>query len=351
MVRESLGEMRLEALLVTDLNNIRYLSGFTGSSAVLLIGPDEAFFLTDSRYAGQAGGEVHRGFSVRVYRKKWLEEASGIIERLKYRAVGFEGLSLSYDASVRIRKALKKARLRNSGRPVNRVREVKDLYELGLIRDAVKVLDRGYARAEGLIRPGAVEKDAAFSIELFMRRRGADALAFDTIIASGERGALAHGKASSKAIRKGELVVVDMGVRKEGYNSDETRTVSAGSPSRRLRKIYMTVLEAQMKAIEKIAPGVKASSVDRAAREHIRKAGFGKFFGHALGHGVGLEVHEGPFIGPESSDILREGMVFTVEPGIYVPGRAGVRIEDMVLVTARGSEVLTKAPKEAFSII
>lgn len=286
-----------------------------------------------------------------MYGKGWIEEASGIIKRLKPRSTGFEGSSLSYEGYKKAKKAFAKTLLKDSGSVVRKLREVKDLYEIGIMRKACRVLDAGYARAASLIKPGVVESDAAFSIEVFMRDSGADSLAFDTIIASGPRGALPHGKASSKRVRKGEFVVVDMGVRREGYNSDETRTLLIGAASRRLKKIYMTVFEAQRLAIGKVSPGVKASEVDSAARDYIKKAGFGKYFGHALGHGVGLDVHEGPVIGPESGDVLEEGMVFTIEPGIYVPGVCGVRIEDMVLVTSKGAELLTKAPKDFYGSI
>lgn len=223
---------------------------------------------------------------------------------------------------------------------------IKDEHEVKLVRESIKLLDRGFKEARGILNPGVIENDAALALEFAFKRMGAEALAFDTIIASGERGALPHGKASGKRIKKGELVVVDMGVVLNGYNSDETRTFCLGKTNAEQKKIYNIVLEAQEKAIEKIRPGVKATEVDLAARAHIEKAGYGKYFGHGTGHGVGLDVHEAPNVSPFSSDVLEEGMIVTVEPGIYIPGMGGVRIEDMVLVVKGGFEVLTKTPKD-----
>ncbi|MDP2689128.1 MAG: M24 family metallopeptidase [Deltaproteobacteria bacterium] len=218
------------------------------------------------------------------------------------------------------------------------------------MKDSARVLDRGFAEAARVIRGGVTEKEAASLIELSFRKAGADGLAFDTIVASGPRAALPHGKASSKRVKRGELVVADMGVALNGYNSDETRTFSVGRPSPEQRKVYQTVLDAQMRAIEKVAPGVKAAEVDSEARSLIEKAGYGKFFGHGLGHGVGLDVHEPPSLSPLSKETLEEGMVVTIEPGIYIPGWGGVRIEDMVLVMKDGFEVLTTTSKDLVSL-
>lgn len=226
------------------------------------------------------------------------------------------------------------------------LRRRKEPVEISLIRDSVKVLDKGFRTAGKTLAAGVREKDAALLIERSFRESGGDSTAFDTIIASGFRGALPHGKASDKRIRKGELVVVDMGVVLNGYNSDETRTYCIGRASAEQRKVYSTVLSAQELAIGKIRPGVKAAEVDKTARGHIEKAGYGKYFGHGLGHGVGLDVHEGPSLSPNSADVLEEGMVVTVEPGIYIPGWGGVRIEDMVRVAKGGAEVLTKTPRD-----
>lgn len=345
-LRSGISEAGCGALLVTGIHNVRYLTGFTGSSGFAVITPDEAFFITDSRYATQSKDEVAGLFKVRIYARKWLDEASAVIGRVKPGVVGFEGANLSYEAFVKVKKSFGGVRLKSVPDPVGRVRMVKDPFEVSRIRASAAILDHGYKAAKRLLRPGAVEKEVAASVESAFKKRGADGVAFDTIIASGPRGALPHGKASDKRIKSGELVVVDMGVALAGYNSDETRTFCTGKATAFQKEIYKVVKEAQQRAIESVRPGVAAVEVDRAARECIKKAGYGKYFGHSTGHGVGLDVHEGPSVGPMSKDILEDGMVITIEPGIYVPGRSGVRIEDMALVTKNGYEILTKTDKE-----
>ncbi|MBI5344358.1 MAG: aminopeptidase P family protein [Deltaproteobacteria bacterium] len=326
------------------------MSGFTGSNAYILMTGDRAFFLTDPRYSLQARREVDaRLFSIRIYKNKGLSEVSSLINKIKPSAVGFEGASLAYDDYARVKKALKGIRLCPASGIIRKVRARKDPFEVDRITGAARVLDEGFKAALRILRPGAIEKDAADKIEAIFKKKGGGHPAFDTIIASGARGAMAHAKASGKKIKKGELVVLDMGVLLDGYNSDETRTYCIGSPTLLQKKVYQTVLDAQKCAMAEIMPGSEASAVDRAARGYIKKAGYGRYFGHATGHGIGLDVHEAPVVGPRSADVLEEGMVVTVEPGIYIPGWGGVRIEDMVLVTGNGHEVLTKSPK-IFSI-
>ncbi|MDO8426521.1 MAG: Xaa-Pro peptidase family protein [Deltaproteobacteria bacterium] len=339
---------KLDALLVTDIKNIRYLSGFTGSSAYILFSKGKRWFLTDPRYATQAGEEV-KGFNIKIY-KKALEAITGLIAGLKAKSIGFESDNISFDTYRKIKKALPKARLKPAPGIIADLRKRKDPFEVRLIRASVAILDSGFEKALRILKPGVIERDAALEIEFSFKERGAEGLAFDSIIASGFRGALPHGKASAKKIKKGEFVVVDMGALKDGYNSDETRTFSIGRPSSEQRKVYQIVKDAQAKAIEAVRPGVKASEVDGAARGYIRKAGYGKFFGHGTGHVVGLDIHEPPSIGPLSKDALDEGMVITIEPGIYLPGSFGVRIEDTALVTKDGCEVLTRTSKELVSL-
>ena len=343
-LRGALKAAGADGLLVSNIKNVRYLSGFTGSSAYLLVSRDSSFFLTDARYTTQAEDEV-TGSKVRIY-KKALDAVAGSVRTLKIRTLGFEGSDLSYDNFLRLKKAVPKVLLKPLSGAVAGLRARKEPFEVSLIKDSIKALDRGYLTAEQTLAAGVREKDVAVSIERSLRDSGGDAAAFDTIIASGPRGALPHGKASDKRIRKGELVVVDMGVLRNGYNSDETRTYCIGRATAEQRKVYSTVLAAQELAIEKIRPGANASEVDFAARGHIERAGYGKYFGHGLGHGVGLDVHEAPSLSPLSAEVLEEGMVITVEPGIYIPGWGGVRIEDMVRVTRGGAEVLTKTPRD-----
>jgi len=344
-LRASLAGKKLDAYLVTGLKDIRYLTGFTGSNAYAVISADKAFFLTDPRYVSQSAQEV-KGFRVRIF-KKAVEEVKRAVAATGASVTGFEPSSMSFETHAKLAGALKgTTRLKSSPGVLTALRRVKDGFEIEKIRASAALLDRGFAMAVKAIKPGVVENEAAFSIESFWRKRGAEALAFDTIIASGARGALPHGKASDKLVKKGELVVVDMGVLLDGYNSDATRTFVTGRPSNKQREVYDIVREAQWAAIESVRPGVKASEVDRAARRVIEKAGYGKFFGHGTGHGVGLDIHEAPGLSPASGEVLEEGMVVTVEPGIYLPGWGGVRIEDMALVTKGGAELLTGTTRD-----
>jgi len=331
-------------MLVSDMKNIRYLSGFSGSSACILITAGKKFFLTDSRYATQAREEV-KGYRIKIYTKA-LEAITGALVSEKAAAVAFESDFVTHDAFLRLRKNLPGLRLKPMPGVAGRARVSKDPFEIERIRESVRILEAGFETASAVIRAGVTEKKAASLIETAFREAGADGLAFDTIVASGERAALPHGKASDRKIRKGDLVVVDMGVLLNGYNSDATRTFCVGRPTPEQKKVYNTVLDAQERAIERVAAGVAAAYVDAGARETIEKAGYGKYFGHGTGHGVGLDVHEAPSVGPTSKEMLAPGMVITVEPGIYIPGWGGVRIEDMVLVRKDGFEVLTATSKE-----
>lgn len=336
-----------DAFVVTDLKNIRYLTGFTGSNALCIITRAKSYLLTDSRYAGQVRDEV-TGFEIRILNNAF-EGLHEIVERAKIRSVFFED-SMPYALYKRLKKIVKDVDINDTSEGISGLRRVKDHFELGLMKQAAELLDAGFELAQNLIRPGAVESEVAWNIESFFRESGAQGLAFETIIASGARGAMPHGKASDKKIKSGEMVVVDMGVLLNGFNSDETRTYCVGTPTKLQRKVYDIVLDAQMKALSIVKPGVRAAAVDIAARRHIKRAGYGDYFGHGTGHGVGLDIHEGPSLSPVSKDVLAAGMVVTVEPGIYLPGRFGVRIEDSVVVVKGGFEYLTKTEKKLLSL-
>ncbi len=350
-VRCELEKRNLSALLVTDLKNVRYLSGFTGSSAFVVVTPSSGFLLTDPRYTAQARAEV-KGLKVRIYKSDPYGTLVDLLKQgllkgeLEKSVLGFESEHLRHATYTKLRKLLRPVKFRATTGLVQSVRIKKDSTELESIRESAKLLSSGFEVAESLLAPGVVESEAAWKIESFFRSSGASGLAFETIIASGFRGALPHGIASEKKIKKGELVVVDMGVLLNGYNSDCTRTFMVGKPTRRQKEIYSTVLEAQCKAIELVRPGTKVSDVDVAARKIIKKAGFSKYFTHSTGHGVGLDIHEAPGVAAASKAVLEEGMVITVEPGIYIPELGGVRIEDMVVVGSSGPEVVTTYTKE-----
>ena len=333
----------VELLLLTSLANIRYLTGFSGSNANLVIGVKGSWLFTDSRYTEQAKVELKAsGCRVRLkIVKSFYPEVAAITGTMKAGKLAFEKSHVSYAAFIELRRALKGIKLKAVAGVVEQLRSQKDLSEVASIKSAIKVARNGFQRLARARFTGKTEKDLALELETSFKKSGADGFSFETIVTSGARSALPHGMPSSKAIRSGDFVIVDGGVDLNGYKSDQTRTFVVSKASRRHKEIYQVVKDAHDIAIEMACVGVSSGKVDLAARKIIKAAGFGKYFGHGTGHGVGLEVHEAPSVGPKSKDILKEGMVITVEPGIYVPGFGGVRIEDMVLITKDCPEVLT----------
>ncbi|MCX8117497.1 MAG: Xaa-Pro peptidase family protein [Desulfobacterota bacterium] len=344
-VREILRLNQLEGLLFTSLENIRYCCGFTGSDGALLIDREGTYFLTDSRYWTQAEEEV-RGAKIVHYKKK-LEGVASLLSDLGLKRVGVEGpsLPLSFYRALteRLGTALEMVPLEGE---LKDLRAIKDAQELSLIRKAIDLSTKSFLQMIQGIRDGVAERDLALEMEIFMKKNGAEGTGFDLIVASGSRSALPHGRASQKRILRGELILVDFGVRFQGYHADQTRTFVWGRPDPKQEEIFQIVKEAHDLAIEAIRPGVPFSEIDRVAREHIKRQGYGDYFGHGLGHGIGLAVHEDPVVNGENMGLIQAGMVFTVEPGIYLPNWGGVRIEDMVLVTQDGAEVLTPLPRE-----
>ena len=339
-----LAEHDLDALLFCARENLRYLCGFTGSDGVLLLTAAHSLFLTDSRYTTQAQAQVSAD-RVEAYRLQ-AEAVVTALHDAGVRRIGFES-SLAYgkvnDLRTRGEATWEWLPLREE---LEGLRLVKSGPEIAAIEAAAQLNATAFAEVETLLRPGTGERDVALALEFALKRRGAEEKAFDFIVASGERGALPHGVASGRRLTQGELVTIDFGCRVDGYHADETVTVAVGTVADELRRVFDIVLTAHDLALAAVAPGVPVSELDRVAREHITAAGYGENFGHGLGHGVGLDVHEAPTVSSRSKAVVQEGMVFTVEPGIYLPGVGGVRIEDMVLVTATGSRVLTCIPKQ-----
>ncbi|MBU4532128.1 MAG: Xaa-Pro peptidase family protein [Eubacteriales bacterium] len=343
-VRQVISEQGLDAILVSSPDNRRYLSGFTGTSGVLLISADEHRLLTDFRYVEQAERECSEFDTVRV-EKTWVQTLRDTIAFRSYNRIGFEGSHLTYRLYQTLAETLAGVQLEDVKTAVDRLRVVKDEGEIALIRQGVLMVDEAFPAICKTIRPGTLEREVSLELEFALRRRGGEGMSFDTIVASGMRSALPHGVASDKAIARGDLVVLDLGVVCGGYASDFTRTVLVDAdPEEWQRDIYQVVLEAQLAAIAKIRPGVRADEVDAAARGIINQAGYGAYFGHGTGHGLGLNVHEAPHLGATSEDVLEAGMVITVEPGIYLPGKGGVRIEDVAVVREDGAEMLTTTP-------
>jgi Xaa-Pro aminopeptidase len=364
-----LASNRFDSLLITHLPNVHYLCGFTGSSAVLLVANRSCILFTDGRYRDQAQAEV-RGAKIMIARKspplaaaEWLAAhrvgsslSTEGSKRPKSKSlksgnppftVGIEPESLTAGARDRLAAALRgKARLRPAPPLVERARMVKDVAEIALIRRAVALGASLFNVARERIRPGVTEVEVAGAMEYEARRMGAEWMSFPTILASGIRSAIVHGRASGARIPAGGFVVCDFGVILAGYCSDRTRTVHVGQPTDEARSLYESVLEAQEAAIAAVRPGATAADVDAAARRVLRRRRLVRYFTHSTGHGLGLEIHEAPRLAAGQDQKLEPGMVLTIEPGVYVPGRWGVRIEDVVVVTASGCEVLNPTDKE-----
>lgn len=351
-LQSMLPECKLDLLLVTHLPNIRYLTGFTGSAAALLLSAEGPTLFTDGRYMTQAKEEV-RHANVVIKSKspvtaaaEWLS-ANRRRSHSKLRCLGVEREWISAAVRDQLGTVLRgKFRLRAAPPLIERARMIKDAQEIPLIRDAIHLGATLFRVACDNIRPGVREVEVAAAMEFEARRNGAEGMAFSTILAAGPRSAVVHGRASSARIPRRGFVVCDFGVILAGYCSDRTRTVHVGQPSKQARQLYATVLEAQQAAIEAVRPGVTAAEVDEAARSVLRKNKLAQYFTHSTGHGLGLEIHEAPRLAAGQSQKLEPGMVVTIEPGAYIPGKWGIRIEDVVVVTASGCKVLEPGHKE-----
>lgn len=348
---ERLIKENIDAVWIGNIVNIRYLTGFTGSTADLLLLREEGYILVDSRYWEQANLEV-KGVKpvlvngdVNIY--TFLKELK---ERNKLRNIGFESNYVSYNTWQKLREILDNVELVPLENWVEELRMIKEEEEIKKIEKALRIAERAFEKLLEMIKPGVSEKDLAVELEYQMAKLGSEKIAFETIVASGERGALPHGKASNKKVKHGEFIVFDFGSVYEGYHSDITRTIFLGEPREEEILIYNIVLEAQKRVEEIIGEGLECSFVDRVARDIISENGLGNYFGHGLGHGVGLEIHELPRLSPKSNIILKEGMVVTVEPGVYIPGKFGIRIEDLVVVGKKGSKILNKLTNDLIII-
>jgi Xaa-Pro aminopeptidase len=338
----------VDGMLITHLPDVRYLCGFTGSNAVLVLMGGRATLFTDGRYTIQARAEA-TGTKVVITKKAAVIAACEWMESAGVKRCGFDSAHMTVASLETMRKAVS-AKVRRGmfvavGPIVAGLREVKDADEINLVRTAALV---GCDLFDGMLtylEAGLTETEVAATLEYAARLAGAEGMSFDTIVASGERSALPHGRATRAKLPKQGFVTLDFGVILDGYCSDMTRTVHLGKASRDERDVYDSVLEAQEAAVAAVAPGVTAGEVDEAARSVLRRVKLDKYFSHSTGHGVGLEIHEGPRLAAKQTQVLQQGMVITIEPGVYMPGRFGLRIEDMVLVTANGGEVLTPSVK------
>lgn len=335
----------LDALTVTSAPNVRYLSGFSGSNGAMLVTANSATLFTDPRYQIQAVEET--GCKVVIVRGPLLNRLMGVARRKRLRRLGFECNRISYQEFQTLTDNLApSAELAPAAGLIERLRCVKDADEIDRIRRAMQVAVNAFEQAVRRVRIGMTEADLAAELDHRMRAGGAEAPSFETIVAAGARSALPHARPGGARLKAGQLVLIDMGALAGGYASDMTRMLSLGEPSRKVRRMHSAVLEAQMAAVDAVRPGVPAAKVDGVARKVLRAHGFEKLFVHSTGHGVGLEIHESPRLGRQSRDRLEEGMAVTVEPGVYLEGLGGIRIEDTVVVTPGGAEVLTRLSKE-----
>jgi Xaa-Pro aminopeptidase len=348
--QQTLHQRKLDGFVITHAANLRYLCGYTGSNGLLLFLDGRQSFFTDGRYTEQAHDEV-KGARVVIAPKALLTEAAKLVAKKRSATLGFESDLTTVMAAEQMRLAVhRQIRWKAMAGLIMKQRMTKDAEELAIIREAVKLGAKAYEKAAKSVHPGVSEVEIAGRLEFAARTSGAEAMSFETIVAAGKRGALPHGRASTQPIPRRGFVVVDSGVILRGYCSDMTRTVHVGSVTRVERRLYEAVLEAQLVGISAVRAGVKASEVDEATRSVLRKSKLDQYFTHSTGHGVGLEIHEPPRLGNGQQEPLEPGMVVTIEPGIYISGKGGIRIEDMVVVTKAGCDVLTPVTKELIEV-
>jgi len=334
-------------MLISSPENRRYLSGFTGSAGYLLIGEQESLLITDFRYVEQASAQA-AGFRVVRGEFPLLRTVAEVVSQRAWKRLGFEDEHVSFADYRRLQDLLPGVELVPGSQALRSLRQIKEPGELSCIRRAARMCDAALEAVLPLFTPGVEEAELAWALERRLREAGAEDIAFPPIVASGPRSSLPHGRASHRRLQRGDLVTVDFGARYQGYCSDMTRTVAVGEVSADARRVYEVVARAQQAGLQAIRAGASCREVDAAARGVIEEEGFGEYFGHGLGHGVGLSVHEGPRLSPHAEEdaVLQPGMVVTVEPGVYLPGRLGVRIEDLVLVTEDGCEIISTFRKD-----
>ena len=344
-VASGLGERKLDALLVSFGPNLRYLTGFTGSNGNLLVMRNQSILFTDPRYAIQSRQETD--CKVKISAGPLLKDVISVIGRTRVRRIGYEPARVTCDVFEALKSRLPmRAALFPVKGWIEELRAIKSAEEIALIRRSVQTNSRAFEQAAARVRPGISERDLAAELEHRMRRLGAEKPSFDTIVATGERSALPHAQPTGARVKAGDLLLVDMGAIEDGYCSDMTRMLAIGNASPKIRRTYRAVLEAQLAAIDAVRPGAGSAAVDRVARRVLKSHGLDRAFVHSTGHGLGLEIHEPPRLGKRDKSRLQAGMTITIEPGVYLEGFGGIRIEDTVLVTDRGCEVLTPTSKD-----
>jgi Xaa-Pro aminopeptidase len=348
-LRDLMATQRLDFLLVSNPKNIFYLTGFRGSTGIAVLGLDRAGLFVDPRYTLQAR-EQSEGVDVHEVRGPLLSAAGQWLTRRRARNVGYDDAHMTCSGFNELQRRVTRATLKVSGGIVEDLRLVKDSCEIDCIRQAGQITAAVFSEIRGTLRPGLRESDLTAEIEYRMRLRGAEGAAFETIVASGKRSAWPHARASSKLLKKDELVIFDLGAILQGYAADMTRTVFLGRPAQQIRRLYAAVLIAQEQAVKAVRPAIACGNVDSVARRALSGRALDRYFTHSTGHGVGLDIHERPRLARKENTLLEPGCVVTVEPGVYIEGLGGVRIEDTVLVTETGGEILTPVSKEDWII-
>ena len=347
-LRHKLEEQQLEAILISQAENRRYLSGFDGSAGYLLITAEDQILATDFRYLEQAKRQApsYSLFVITGAVKDWFP---GLISAAKVKHLGFEAEHVTFSLHRHFSDIISAAgfslKLMPTTGLVASLRAIKEPAEIALITRAAALSDGAFEHVAEIIQPGMSEQDVGWELEKFLRSNGSEAVPFEIIVASGPNAALPHARASTRPINRGEPIILDLGTRVSGYSSDLSRTIFPGEPEATFAEIYRLVLEAQMTAITAIKEGMTGEEADRTARRVIEKAGYGAAFGHSLGHGIGLAPHESPRLGPNATEVLANGMVFTIEPGIYLSGRGGVRIEDIAVMEKGRLKVISQSKK------
>jgi Xaa-Pro aminopeptidase len=344
-----IAQANADAMLITNPINRRYITGFTGSSGVVLITQDRAALLTDFRYREQAPLQAV-GFEIIEHAANVNATIAEVLREWGIETLLFEDGDVTFSTYQAMAQAFSFAKLQAAGRLVEQLRIIKDEQEIAVMQEAADLADRAFNHILGYIKPGVTEASIALELEVYMRSQGATSSSFDTIVASGERSALPHGVASDRVLGRNEFVKLDFGAYYKGYCSDITRTVVLGTPTDKHREIYNIVLEAQQHALEHLSPGMTGKEGDALTRDIITRYGYGECFGHGTGHGLGMEVHEAPRLSLTGDTVLTPGMIVTVEPGIYLPGFGGVRIEDDVVITESGIHILTHSPKDLITL-
>lgn len=349
-IRSQMEFLNIDGLFITNRENIRYLTNFTGTAGVILITKSEAFFITDFRYAKQAREEIS-GYEIEIcgQSNSLMQTVFSQIQSLRISRLGFETIHITHEGYSQLKENLD-IELVPVKKVVETLRTIKTEGEINKIRKSASIADSAFLHILNFIKPGVTEIEVSNELEHFMRLNGATSNSSTIIVASGYRSALPHGVATDKVIEKGDMVTLDYGALYNGYRSDMTRTVAVGEPDTKLKEIYQIVLAALLRCTSAIKQDMPAKEVDAIVRDYITKQGYGKYFGHGAGHGIGLNIHEDPFFSKSSDQIVKAGMVVTVEPGIYIPDLGGVRIEDDIVIGEQQNEIITKSPRELIII-